>query len=279
MLEGSAFAASASLGFALVRTAQYLVSYGEGWLSVARAALGVPIYVLLAMTWGYSIGRASHRGLAARAFRLSWLGACVFSAVADRMVFRGGVGTLLAVLPLLLSLLVLALVGWRSTNPELRPSSGGRASLLTLAPAPSIGTIREAFRRHDQPLTLRWIALGALVTTGAITLGAAVAVLVGHRVGVDFSAVDRPDAGAAAMGPIALLGVGVLSAFPLSGYLVARASACRSVLEPAMAASLAMVLVLVLMGMMAPTSVVFVIAFAPIAFALTCAGAWLGLGT
>jgi hypothetical protein len=31
------------------------------------------------------------------------------------------------------------------------------------------------------------------------------------------------------------------------------------------------------MGMMAPTSVVFVIAFAPIAFALACAGAWLGL--
>jgi hypothetical protein len=40
-----------------------------------------------------------------------------------------------------------------------------------------------------------------------------------------------------------------------------------------------MVLVMVFMGMLAPASVVFIIAFAPIAFALSCAGAWLGLGS
>jgi hypothetical protein len=38
-----------------------------------------------------------------------------------------------------------------------------------------------------------------------------------------------------------------------------------------------MVLVLVFMGMLAPTSVVFAIAFAPIAFVLSCVGAWVGL--
>jgi hypothetical protein len=45
-----------------------------------------------------------------------------------------------------------------------------------------------------------------------------------------------------------------------------------------MASSLAMVLVMVFMGMLAPVSVVFAVAFAPVAFALTCVGAWLGLG-
>jgi hypothetical protein len=46
-----------------------------------------------------------------------------------------------------------------------------------------------------------------------------------------------------------------------------------------MASALAIVLVMVLMGLVAPTSVVFAIAFAPIAFALSCAGAWVGIGS
>ena len=110
-----------------------------------------------------------------------------------------------------------------------------------------------------------------------ITTGIAASVYVGHRVGLDFSAVDRDEAGTDSMAALAFLGAGVLAAFPSSGYLLARASGTRSVLEPAMAASLAMVLVLVFMGMLAPTSVVFAIAFAPIAFVLSCVGAWVGL--
>ena len=83
--------------------------------------------------------------------------------------------------------------------------------------------------------------------------------------------------GADAMAPLALLGAGALAAFPASGYLLARASGTRSVLEPAMASAFAMVLVMVFMGMLAPVSVVFAVAFAPVAFALSCVGAWVGL--
>ncbi len=277
-LEGVAFAVSAALGFAVVRDVQFLVSHGTGWLGVWRAAMALVSFVLLSSLWGFELGRHSHRGMSGREFSVAWLLATLFTAVSDRMVFRGGVGTMLAIVPLVLSLLLVAWIGWRSTHPEERVSSFARPSLLTMAPAPSLGAIREAFRRHDRPITLRWISFGALVTTGMVTAGVAAAVYLGHRLGLDFSAVDHPDAGGDAMAPVALLGAGALAAFPGSGYLLARASGSRSVLEPAMGAALAMVLVLVFMGMLAPASVVFVIAFAPIAFALSCAGAWLGLG-
>jgi RsiW-degrading membrane proteinase PrsW (M82 family) len=277
--EGVAFAASAALGFACARDVVFLLDYGRGWLDVARAVLALLCFVLLSSFWGYALGRHAHRGMSGRQFSGAWLAATIFTAVSNQMLFRGGVGSLLALLPLVLTMLMVGWVLWRNTQPADTSSSGGRFSILTSAPAPSLDTIREAFRRHDRPITLRWIAFGALVTTGIITAGVAGAVIVGHKVGLDFSAVDRPDAGSEAMAPIALLGIGVLVAFPAAGYLLARASGTRSVLEPAMAASLAMALVLVFMGMLAPASVVFAIAFAPIAFALTCAGAWLGLGS
>jgi hypothetical protein len=278
-LEGVTLSVSAALGFAVVRDVQFLLGHGTGWLAVLRAAMALASFVLLASLWGFELGRHAHRGMSGREFSLAWLLSTLFTAVSDRMVFRGGVGTIVAMLPLVLSLLVVAWIGWRSTHPEERLSSAGRPSILTMAPAPSLNTIREAFRRHDRPITLRWISFGALVTTGMITAGVAAAVYLGHRLGLDFSAVDRADAGNAAIAPVALLGAGALCAFPGSGYLLARASGSRSVLEPAMGAALAMVLVLVFMGMLAPASVVFVIAFAPIAFALSCAGAWLGLGS
>jgi hypothetical protein len=214
-----------------------------------------------------------------RRFSSAVFGATLFLAVCDQLILRHGPMALLSALPVLASMLLVAYALWVTQGGQTSSSGGALSSMLASAPAPSINAIREAFRRQDRPLTLRWISFGAIVTTGMITTGVAGAVLLGHKLGLDFSAVDRYEAGAEAMAPLALLGLGALAAFPSSGYLLARASGARSVLEPAMASALAMVLVMVFMGMVAPVSVVFVIAFAPIAFALSCAGAWVGLGS
>jgi hypothetical protein len=124
---------------------------------------------------------------------------------------------------------------------------------------------------------LRWIGIGALVTTGVMTAALASSVFLGHRLGLDFAAVDRGDTTAAGTAPLVLLGAAALSAFPIGGYLVARASAARGVLEPAIGAALAIAGVLVLLGLAAPVAVVFAVAFAPVAFGLACAGAWMGM--
>jgi hypothetical protein len=123
---------------------------------------------------------------------------------------------------------------------------------------------------------LRWILLGALVTMGVIITSVVGTVLVARRFGVDFSAVDEGEMTGAI--PLALLGLGVLLAFPASGFLVARASGADSVLEAALSTGLAIVGTLVMLGLAAPVAVVFALAFAPIAFGLACAGAWVGIG-
>ena len=78
-------------------------------------------------------------------------------------------------------------------------------------------------------------------------------------------------------GALVLLGVGLLGGFPVAGFLVARASRSASVMEPALAAGIAIVAFAGLLGAAAPVALVFAIAGAPIAFALACVGAWLGL--
>ena len=122
---------------------------------------------------------------------------------------------------------------------------------------------------------LHWIALGALVTLGVVIAALALAVYVGHVVGVDFALADEADVRSS--GPLVLLGSSTLAGFPLAGYLVARASAAHSVLEPAMGAGLAIVAAVALLSLAAPVTAVFGIAVAPLAFALACGGAWFGL--
>jgi hypothetical protein len=276
--EGVTFAVSAALGFATARNLAFLWTHGSGWLSPVRTTLGIATFGLLCALWGYVLGRNARRGMGGRRFSSAVLGATVFSGVCDQLVFHHGSLALLAVAPLLASMLAVAFSLWRGETGAAS-SGGALSSIFTSAPVPSIQAIREAFRQQDRPLTLRWISFGALVTAGMITSGIVVAVLLGHELGIDFSAVDRRDAGADAMPPLVLLGLGALAAFPFSGYLLARASGTRSVLEPAMSSAVAMLLMMVFMGLVAPVSVVFVIAFAPIAFALSCAGAWVGLSS
>jgi hypothetical protein len=62
----------------------------------------------------------------------------------------------------------------------------------------------------------------------------------------------------------------------VSGYLSAKASNLPTLLEPALASGLAILFMLVLLGLAAPVALVFALAFSPIAWALACAGAWVG---
>ncbi len=161
-----------------------------------------------------------------------------------------------------------------------RPSRGrdssrlSRASFFYVSQPPSLRSVRAALRRADQPLMIRWVVFGALVTLGAMIAGLAFSIALGHWAHIDFSVVDERDVTTTA--PVALLGSGLLMAFPISGYLIARASSLPTLLEPALASALAIVATLVLLGLAAPIALVFAAAFSPIAWGLACAGAWVG---
>jgi hypothetical protein len=179
----------------------------------------------------------------------------------------------------------MAVVSWVAVRDLARHGAGlsaavasrmSRTTLVAVQP-PTLNAVRDALRRRDQPIKVRWILVGALVTIGAMFAGLSASVAFGHWAHIDFSVVDEHDA--ATTVPLALLGVGLLTAFPVSGFLIARASNVPTLLEPALASALAIGAVCVVLGLIAPIALVFAFAFSPIAFGLACAGAWVGLPT
>jgi hypothetical protein len=105
-------------------------------------------------------------------------------------------------------------------------------------------------------------------------VGIAAGVLAAHVLRIDLSTVDEKEVGSAA--PALLLGVGLLGSFPTSGWLIARAAGVHTLLEPALATVLALGVTLVALGFAAPFTLVFALALSPIAWILSCAGAWVG---
>ncbi len=273
--DGMLFAASAAVGHACMRHA-ILAWHAAGGLDLVRVFAAGFGFALLASLWGYTLGRDADRGLRAKNLAQVWTGSTVFLAVQDELLFHRGTQAVFAALPLLVCAVGAVMFLWRDPAALVETAGAGRLSVFLSAPAPSIGAIRDAFRREDRPLTLRWLALGVLVNAGVVLTGLVAAVLLGRRFGIDFAAVDRPESANEAVGPAALLALGALAAFPVAGYLIARAAGSPSVLEPALSSALALLALLVFFGLLAPSSLVFVMAVMPIAFGLSCAGAWFG---
>jgi hypothetical protein len=242
----------------------------------ARLALALPAHVFFALVWAHVIGRDPERRVRGRQFNAAWLGSTLFYGLYEHIVFGRGTTALVATAPLLLGMLLALLFTAPEAIVESTGSRAMRSRLLSVAP-PSIRAMAEALQRSQRPLMPHWVAVGALVTVGVLTTALASAVVLGRKLGLDFAAIDRTDAASDAAAPLLLLALATLASFPFAGYLVARASAADSVLEAAVAAALAIVGVVVLLGVAAPVTVVFGIAFAPIAFGLACIGAWAGI--
>jgi RsiW-degrading membrane proteinase PrsW (M82 family) len=279
-LDGLVYAASAALGFAMVENALTLRDHPLGWIWIARTAVALPAHVFFACAWGYALGRAKRVKRPGPIFPASWVVATGIHGLYIHLVYGRGPGALVGIVPLLAAMGVAT--GFAIRDLKSRADRSSRTSMLlervsslyVVSAPPSLETVRKAMRREGQPITLRWILFGILVTVGAMTVGIVLSVAFGHYLHVDFSQVDEHDV--TTTGPVALLGAGLLGAFPISGYLIARASSLPTMLEPALASGLAIVLTLVLLGFAAPVAVVFALAFSPIAWGLACAGAWVG---
>ncbi|HLV22087.1 MAG TPA: PrsW family glutamic-type intramembrane protease, partial [Polyangiaceae bacterium] len=269
--SGVLYAVCAAAGFAAVEVV--LVRERAGSMPHLRLLAGMCAHLFFAGVWGYALGGGGRtRG---RYFGVAWLAAMALHGLYLHIVFGRGPAVLVLTLPMLAAM---ALVSWLAFREIAAGRAGraGRAAAPLSGPEPaSLRTVRRALRRRGRPLMVHWIAVGVFVTIGLMLACLALAVYLGHRVGVDFALVDEADVRSS--GPLLLLGAAVLFAFPLAGYLVARASAAQSVLEPALGAGIAIGLVVFMLSVTAPVAVVFALAMAPIAFALACGGAWFGL--
>lgn len=279
--DGVVYASASALGFAALENAVMLRANPAGTIWILRALVSLPAHLFFACLWGYALGRAKQTKRPGAIFPAAWVVAVLGHGLYVHFVYGRGPGALLACLPLLLAMGGLAALGARDLRRRgERPSIvlfGGRLSAFSAIPAsgpPSLRAVQQAWQRAEDALSVRWVLFGALVTLGAMIAGIALAVAFGAAARVDFSIVDEKDVSTVA--PVALLGAGLLAAFPVSGYLIAKASALPSLLEPALATALALALTLLLVGLAAPIAVVFALALSPVAFGLACAGAYVG---
>jgi RsiW-degrading membrane proteinase PrsW (M82 family) len=280
-VDGLVYASAAALGFACIENALTLRGHPLGWIWLARTAVALPAHVFFACMWGYALGRVKTIKRPGPLFPTAWLVATAAHGLYVHLVYGRGPGALVGTIPLQLAMAGATFFAARDLRARGDRSATSRSSMLLervstlyVSGPPSLQTVRDVLRREGQPITVRWIGFGALVTVGAMTAGLVLSVAFGHWAHVDFSLVDEHDVTTTA--PVALLGSGLLAAFPVSGYLIAKASNLPTLLEPALASGLAIVFMLVLLGLAAPVALVFALAFSPIAWGLACAGAWVG---
>ena len=278
-VDGLVYAAASALGFACIENAIMLREHPVGWIWLARTAVALPAHVFFACMWGYALGRVKTIKRPGPLFPITWLFATGVHGLYVHLVYGRGPGALVGTLPLLLAMALVTFFMARDLKARGDRSSRTsvlleRVSALYVSGPPSLRTVRDVLRREGQPITFRWVLFGAMVTVGAMTAGLVASVAFGHWAHVDFSVVDEHDVTTTA--PVALLGSGILAAFPLSGYLIAKASSLPTLVEPALGCGLAILTMLVLLGLAAPVALVFALAFSPIAWGLACAGAWVG---
>jgi hypothetical protein len=278
--DGVVYAACSALGFAAVQNAVVLYTHPTGAIWIARTLLALPARVFCACLWGYALGRAKRARHRFPMFPGAFVVAVLAHGLYAHFVYGRGPGAVFAVTPLLGAMGFLSwflgrdLAARAAAPSSSMPPSSRRGPLSRLSQPPSMASVRAALRADDEPIRLFWILFGALATFGAMLVGVGAGVFAAHALHVDLAKIDEHDAGASA--PVLLLGVGLLASFPTSGWLVAKAAGVHTLLEPALAAVLALVLTLVTLGFAAPFTVVFALALSPIAWLLSCIGAWLG---
>ncbi len=229
---------------------------------LARVLLMTVGHFFFAGVWAFVLGDSLKR----RRLRVAWLAATLFHGLFDHMVLVRGEGTLAVLVPVVGSMVAVSI--WAIQSVAALP----RALQWFL---PAQVHFQGAFVRPPEGVKLRWIGMGALVTTGVALVALVVAVVIGHRIGIDFAAADEGDV--RANGPLVLLGASVTSGFPIAGYLVAKASGTRTLIEPAFSAAFSLTGLVVALALAAPVTLVFTLPVVPVAIALTCVGAWFGL--
>jgi hypothetical protein len=273
-----ALSAFAGAGFAAGK-ASAVVALGSGaGLEVARAAACMLPHVAAAVLWGSTLGVRARTSW----FALAWLLAVLLRGGFDHIVFGRGPGVMILGLPLLLTMAGLAYVFARraaARQAALAPQIGAaarrpRSSGLWSEP-PSVRQMWQLLQPKRERLMLHWIGIGTLVSAGVGLCALGGALYAGRVMGLDFAAADEADV--RSNGPLFFLASAVGSAFPVAGYLVARASGTRSVLEPALGAALAVLGGVLFLSVTTPVAAVFALALAPIAFVLASGGAWFGI--
>jgi hypothetical protein len=241
--------------------------HDSSWMGLVRLGLTLPAHFLLSGLWGYLLGLERRD----RYFGAVWLVCAVLRGAYEHLISTGSAAYLAIALPVILLLVLATLLLLRVRDDPSR----ARSSVHSLLERASVASVRSALSRRGQPVMVHWILMGISITFGVTLVFLASAVYLGHAWGIDFALADED--GLEGLLPVLLLVAALLLAFPFSGYLIARASGVKSVLEPAWATGTTILVVLGVFSVTEPSAVVIALAIAPVGLTLACVGAWLGL--
>lgn len=259
----SLFSALSVTGGFAVWEGTILALYLEQRFVLGRVLLVTVGHFFFAGVWSFVLGDSLRR----KRLGLAWAAATLFHGLFDHIVLVRGEGAMAVLVPVLLSMAALSAWGVRSVGAL------PRALQWVLPPE---AELQGAFVRPAGGVKWRWTLIGAMVVTGLALTALIIAVVVGHRIGIDFAAADEGDV--RANGPLVLLGASVMTAFPVAGYLITRASGARSIIEAGVGSALSLTGLVVALTFSAPVTVVFTLPVLPVAIGLTCVGAWFGVG-
>ncbi|HEU4409851.1 MAG TPA: hypothetical protein VFS43_31650 [Polyangiaceae bacterium] len=272
--RGLALSVAASSGLAAAQHAAIVLAAPElgGW-GVLRLALSVPAQALPSALWGHALGRRDPRGRPPRSLLLVWALAVASRGLLSHALTRRTPAWALGALGVLAGLGAISYVSgiFRVRAGRHAPPASGR---LSVPPPSSLRQALESLRRRRRPLKAGRVLLGAFALHGALLVAAGSAFAFGGRLGLDMAALGA--ARETPVGPLAWLVGASLAAFPVGGFLLARASDDALVAEVALAALFAASLFLAHLGLLAPTTLAYGVAGVPAAVALACAGAWYG---
>ncbi len=266
------YALAAQAGYVATIVAWHAVREPASWLSLWQTLLAIPGYSFAAGLWGYALGAPRRPAL--------WLtvGLCVaigLHTLWDHTLFNSVPGVLVVLIPLIV---VMALLGANALR-ILRSEHGGHAArnsvfllLASLPDAPTLSELRESIGYGQHRTRVGWVVLGCFVYFGSVFCSLGTAVYLGNRWGIDFTRAGEADLGANA--PLLLIGTAMVAAYPLAGYLQARASDAKVIMEPALAAATSLGLTAALVSKGESIALALLLSISPLAIILASAGAW-----
>jgi hypothetical protein len=278
--DGVRIAASSSLGFAAVDMSWTFHSHATSmWL--VRCLFALPGDVFFACAWGAALGLAKAKRWKLPVFPLVFITTVAVHGFYAHLVYGRGPGALIATFPLL-AVMFLAVIWFgqivspaHSQTATRESGFWSRVSRISEAfPPPSLATVQSALGRQEARVNIPWVVLGTFVYLGTMIVGVGAGVAATKAAHVDLAAAN--DQSVASAAPLIMLAIGLVVSLPVSGWIISRASARRSRLEPALSAAAALGIFVVALGVIEPVGVVFALAVFPVAWVAACIGAWLG---
>lgn len=218
--------------------------------------------ILGTFIWGYAIGGRL------RSFFFQWLLVTLANGYILLIAHGLDASRLALVIPVLaVQGAAVVVLHYRARRVALSPS------LKILESTELLIRVPELLRSRHR-VSLKWLVFGTMAQLGIVLVFLVSSVLLSNRLQFSLASIDEQSAGATSA--LLFLGSSVIAAYPIAGFLNARAFASTDINDAVTVGLFCSVLVAIGVAAISPIGLVFVLPAIPFALGLSCIGAWFG---